>query len=129
MAVMRKNPEEIKKGLECCKPHSDALALIRQLEADIKILKIEKEEIIELAYRLERERDAAVFDLTESKYCQACKHREEKEELDAHYDVPAQCVNCTLEKSQFLWRGPCEENRGKPEPPKEEERKAAEWEK
>lgn len=134
-----KTPEKIKKGLAFCAYYNgnceqcnyeygarnnycmeslaaDALSYIQQLEAEIKILKNEKEEIIELAYRLERERDAAVHDLTESQFCHACKHCEEKEELAAYHDVPAQCVNCAYEKSQFLWRGPL------PEPPKEEEK-------
>jgi tRNA G26 N,N-dimethylase Trm1 len=80
----------------------DALALIQQLEAQNAELK--------------RERDAAVNDLTKSQFCHACKHCEEKEELAAYNDVPAQCVNCAFEVSQFLWRGPL------PEPPKEEEK-------
>ena len=121
-----KTPEEIKKGLECCCTDEiskigrhvgcpyimelgdclpmlleDALALIRQLEAENAELK--------------RELDAAVHDLTQSRFCHACKHREEKEQLNEHYDTPSQCINCHLERSQFLWRGPL------PEPPKEEE--------
>lgn len=118
-----KTPEKIKKGMKLCKPiwkgdhwktcdekcpyrnegslcremlNTDALALIQQLEAENAELK--------------RERDAAVNDLTESQFCHACKHCEEKEELAAYHDVPAQCVNCAYEISRFLWRGPCEEN-------------------
>ena len=117
-----KTPEEIKKGLEkdcgeCDEEnfcpyigiagciaimHEDALALIQQLEAENAELK--------------RERDAAVNDLTQSRFCHACKHREEKEQLNEHYDTPSQCINCHLERSQFLWRGHL------PEPPKEEEK-------
>ena len=117
-----KAPEEIKMGLECCHgvvkceqcPYqqecdlpfgdiveADALALIQQLEAENAQLK--------------RERDAAVHDLTQSRFCHACKHREEKEQLNEHYDTPSQCINCHLERSQFLWRGPCEENGGQKE--------------
>jgi hypothetical protein len=112
---MMKTPEEIKKGLECgdCKncPYKrllcctegvreDALDYIQQLEAQNAELK--------------REMAAAVNDLTQSRFCHACKHREEKEQLNEHYDTPSQCINCHLERSQFLWRGPL------PEPPKEE---------
>lgn len=87
-----KTPDEIKKGLECCtndailcsekcpyynplsngvdcagKMHTDALALIQQLEADLEIAKIQNQHISEVASayekdieKLERERDEAL---------------------------------------------------------------------
>lgn len=92
-------PGEIKKGLECCKPvwvdnhwktcdvkcpyiedvggfcreqlMVDSIALIQRLEHSW-------DELFETAKQLERERDAAVADMTElmqlAQFCRHCKH-------------------------------------------------------
>ena len=83
------------EGVPACR---DALAMIRQLEA---------------------ERDAAVHDLNKlacKSKCLVCKAYDGFEHC-----VAAICSDC-YNGSKFEWRGPCEENGGKPEPPKEEER-------
>lgn len=90
-----KTPEEIKKGLECCasldekeceacpyKPdrvcgetkNSDALAYIQQLEEKVALY----DECVADAAKLQKERDAAVEDMTELMqllhYCRYCKY-------------------------------------------------------
>lgn len=62
--------------------------------------------------KVKRERDALMHDLREARHCASCKHLEEKEELNKHYDVPSQCFDCISERSRHLWRGPCAENGG-----------------
>ena len=116
-----RTPEEIKKGLECCmgvadclacpykKEYSDgskscvetstkdALAYIQQLENHIG-------ELTEKVKQLERERNAAVEDMTElmhlGKFCRHCKHLTEDGECT--FDFAAnKCApwNC------WQWRG------------------------
>lgn len=132
-----KTPDVIKKGLECCvfddvenrypncsgcpyenhtncenRLRSDALAYIKQLEADVRIANIQKEAMFAKAEQLEKERDAVLRDLEKSKDCESCKHKEEKDALIEYGDIPAQCCNCIEIRSQHLWRGVCEENGG-----------------
>ena len=71
-------------------------------------------EIARLTAELEnvkRERDAAVKDLEASKSCGSCIHFEEKSFLSQDADLPSQCVNCILDRSQYVWRG-VQENGG-----------------
>lgn len=101
-----KTPDEIKKGLACCtileeecikcpsggcpgspSLHDDALAYIQQLETK--------------CHQLERERDAAVDDMTTVIYngaeivCQFCKHKDEHK-----------CAQiCGFGFRGFEWRG------------------------
>lgn len=115
-----KTPDKIKKGLECCstkkpcpscpmwdeckeaaslKPLWDnALAYIQQLEAA-------NAELLTRCERLERERDAAVADMTTVIYngaeivCQFCKHRSDHK-----------CAQiCGFAFKGFEWRGVKEE--------------------
>lgn len=123
-----KTPEEIKKGLECCHDvvkceqcpykqecdlpfgdvvEADALAYIHMLEADKKILEIEKEEFIQLSYRLDAERDALIKYLTDSHVapCDICKHDTGEGVMGCKHirEVGFPC---------FEWRGLCNENGG-----------------
>lgn len=111
-----KTPDEIKKGLEFCLagpcpgaecPYyekelfrcgyfksKDALAYIQQLETK--------------CHQLERERDAAVADLTQAKDCDTCRYNTECKtgKLD--------CYGCNVEECpcwacQYEWRGVKEE--------------------
>lgn len=116
-----KNPDEIKKGLECCKedecfgdrencPYTadpklcvgvmcaDALALIQQLQAEIA-------EQAERIRQLEAERDAAVACIP--RVCKYCKHDgplnawgESECELDSVF--PNGCLNGN---TGWQWRG------------------------
>lgn len=106
-----KTPEEIKKGLEC--GNNDIGCPICPYLGDTKCIQKRNEDALALIQRLEaqnaelkRERDAAIYDLSQMRCCPACKHQEEKEALDDVFDMPSQCINCHLERSQFLWRGP-----------------------
>jgi hypothetical protein len=100
-----KTPDEIKRGLDCCRGieapcdgcpynmetmdydesvsmlHDDALAYIRQLEA---------------------ERDAAVNDLGVVRDCKVCKHFSHKA-----YEEP--CDSCGIRQAHWKWRGVKEE--------------------
>lgn len=113
-----KTPDESKKGLECCiemccrgncpyfedpecttSVRKDALALIRQLEA-------ENAELSGKVGRLEAERDAAVADVKSvcatnycsGNYCEYCKHNES----DGQCHHP--CVPYSSELG-WEWRG------------------------
>ena len=100
---MKKTPEEIKKGLECCIESTcepcpygnaancnfaiymlvDALAYIRQLEA---------------------ERDAAVADLTQSKDCGTCKYG--KQCATGKFDCDGcDADGCPCQGCKYEWRG------------------------
>lgn len=116
-----KRPDEIKKGMECAVDKKcigkecpyfneeyscistaqvDALALIRQLEA-------ENAELLEKVKQLERERDAAVNDLSAGYRCGSCKR---------YFGNGDECPGgrfCIL--GGFEWRGPCKENGGSDE--------------
>ena len=70
------------------------------------------EEILAAVDQLKRERDALLRALKEVRCCEECAHRDEKEALNEVYDVPSQCINCRLERTQFQWRGVCAENDG-----------------
>ena len=118
-----KSPDEIKKGLECCrkatdtlecpqecpyykddcncgaKPYQDCLAYTQQLEATVS----EKEKVIaELSGKigqLEAERDAAVADLRRGGSCFACKNWRQPEKA-------AVCFSCRYGRARrFEWRG------------------------
>ena len=95
---MNKTPDEIKKGLECCmndsflckeecpyfnslsngvdcavKKNADALAYIQQLETERHQLLTKCERLEEKCRQLERERDAAVKDISMGSRCTACR--------------------------------------------------------
>lgn len=81
----------------------DAIALIQQLEA-------ENAELLEKIKQLERERDAAVNDLSAGYRCGSCKR---------YFGNGGECPGgrfCIL--GGFEWRGPCEENTENPDFPK-----------
>ena len=66
------------------------------------------EQISELAQKvnqLQRERDAAIHDVADAKRCRLCKHGQRG-------FIPRDCFSCAG-KSNFEWRGLCEENGGK----------------
>ena len=101
-----KTPEEIKQGLECCSadechgqhvgcPYVGKLYCVRNVCGDA------------LAYiqQLERERDAAVEDLSLYAMCAACKHGENGN--DVKCPVKDDCLYGT--KGHFEWRGAKEE--------------------
>lgn len=115
-----KTPEEIKKWLkqdcgECDEEnfcpymgiagcigilHKDALAYIRQLEA-------QNAELVRKSEQLERERDAAIHDINEARDCKTCKH------INVHPSEQP-CRSCGLLGKGFEWRGLCEENTENP---------------
>lgn len=114
--VLRKTPEEIKKGLEncsdskndCCNgcPYdvgekgncaicitmvtSDALAYIQHLESRLA--------------QAERERDAMLLALKEVG-CGVCKHAPHEDDIYIHNE----CYDC-VRQCNFEWRGVCPEN-------------------
>ena len=121
-----RTPEEIKKGLECCSVDGlscsncsycvscdadihalerDALAYIQQLEDHFRDLTKKVEQ-------LERERDAAVADMTElmqlAQFCRHCKHLTDDGECTFDFATNKDEPWC------WQWRGV------QPEPPKEE---------
>lgn len=141
--VVRKTPEEIKKGLECCgkgnacrghcpydgpengikgctiKLSMDALALINKLEGD----NIAKAIVLE---QLEREKEALIYDIRNYGFhlCLTCAHCKGKYEcaklgtngLDHTDDGETVIMRC----GQYEWRGITEGKGGNvPEPPKE----------
>lgn len=154
MAELSKTPEEIKKGLECAVDKKcigkecpyfneeyscistaqvDALALIQQLEADLKqekadhqhtyecaeVFQKENAELLEKVKQLERERDALLNIMKGYRECDFCKHGcpPEKEEhlFDLCYGCDIEncrCRNCTTKNNCWEWRGPCKENGG-----------------
>lgn len=116
-----KTPEEIKKGLAHCSGDAETCdGCPYRKEGDYEDLCVDVSQtdalayIIQLEQRLaqaERERDAAVVDLSNS--CQYCKF------ASAAVDE-AQCASCIKLKNAWLfspslrtkfeWRGVCEEN-------------------
>lgn len=128
-----KTPEEIKKGLACDAPgcegcpyadivecgasvQEDALEYIRQLEDAIEgsaqlvqsaneLIKKRMNEMESRLAHIERERDAAVSDLSESAWCGDCRHY--KVDMDKE-----PCKTCLKngQKALWQWRGVCEEN-------------------
>lgn len=115
-----KTPEEIKKGLREA-PHvkyfadDPSSADGRDVRYGVVIGYVLREEIVALIERLaqvERERDAAVADLSNS--CQYCKFASTAVD-------EAQCASCIKPKNAWLfsprvrtkfeWRGVCAENR------------------
>lgn len=112
-----KTPEEIKKGLMCgsvfcniacpywnddsctIKVSKDALAYIQQLES-------QNAELLEKIKQLERERDAAVNDLSAGYRCGSCTR---------YFGNGGECPGGSLCRlGGFEWRGPCEENTENP---------------
>ena len=98
--------------------HKDALALIQRLERDKnwasenydlireenKRLEAQNAELLEKIKQLERERDAAVNDLSAGYRCGSCTR---------YFGNGGECPGgslCIL--GGFEWRGPCEENGG-----------------
>ena len=153
-----KTPEEIKKGLECCCTDEigkigrhdgcpyimelgdclpmllkDALALIRQLEAenaelkkekdrlelDITIREIHKNALIRSGEQLEKERDAAVNELKLGYACFACIYFfRNGGTCKGGSTCMERSESCSVFGAEysglyFKWRGPCEENGGK----------------
>ena len=131
-----KTPDEIKKGLFCCWedgcatcPYDDdctmgenfmdvakdAHAYIQQLESDNENKQKRIDELVSRLAEVERERDAAVADLSDR--CQYCKHISCDDE-----DENSPCKDCMQRKGGvpfapmirtcFEWRGVCEENTG-----------------
>ena len=113
--VLRKTPEEIKKGLECCGdldiscedecPYFMIDGCLKQCKDDVLAY------IQQLEFRLaqvEREREAAVNDLSDS--CQKCKF------VRKTFDV-SPCEDCfqrdgkypwsPMVRTKFEWRGVC----------------------
>lgn len=95
----------------------DLLERIQQLEAGIEEWEMvaaspgavedmarENAELLEKVKQLERERDAAIHDVAYVKRCRLCKHGQRG-------FIPRVCFSCAG-KSNFEWRGPCEENGG-----------------
>lgn len=82
------------------------------MDAEKMMMQRRIDNLMEQLELVKRQRDAALYDLHDSRHCASCKHLEEKEELRKDYDLPAQCLNCISERSQHLWRGLCKENGG-----------------
>lgn len=127
-----KTPEEIKKGLECCIgdcneyrcqecPYKeenedcqdsggvlskDAIEYIEWLEKNLQYAVDAADVLGAEGAKFERERDAAVKDLTEGRDCYSCKH------LGQRFAGP--CVDCMsghgYKKNNYEWRGVCLEN-------------------
>ena len=99
-----KTPDEIKKGLECCKlgiSWSSTCAKgcpylnepVPGGRCEISLLR----DALAYIQQLEVERDAAVKDMKNSRDCQCCKH------YDVRWDEP--CVHCDHDNNRFEWRG------------------------
>lgn len=115
-----KTTEENKCGMECIRTNADrscvkpekgqcprckqlvdeCIARIQQLESSLA--------------QVERERDAAVSDLTDSKECDYCKYKELfpacGEENCYSCDKECPCAWCSKAGDGFRWRGVCPEN-------------------
>lgn len=131
---MTRSPDEIKKGLACasncsdnidgCKDcpyigldcpdlHFDAIALIQQLEAEIKDAKENHQHTIDIAekqkeqiqklknvvVRLGNERDAAVGELVGT--CQVCEWEDTEKCASCHFNTDA----WNTYESNWKWRG------------------------
>lgn len=97
----------------------DALVLIQQLELDKawasenydliheenKRLEAQNAELLEKIKQLERERDAAIYDLKKTRECTTCEYVKKSPS-----ELP--CVSCGIILKNYEWRGPCEENGG-----------------
>lgn len=97
-----RTPEEIKKGLECCKSNPTCSLCSYYNEDDCEVMESDA-----LAYiqQLERERDAAVRDLELIAYsnskCETCAHYAFDEE-----DESRACADCDVETyCNWKWRG------------------------
>lgn len=124
-----KTPEEIRKGLDDCLPRwnekeltvrcddcaykhegfwcrnilfKDASTYIQKLESENEIKQKRIDELESSLAQVERERDAAVKDLSVAKSCKICKNY-------AGVFVPNICMDC-IEYCNFEWRGPCPAN-------------------
>ena len=100
-------------------PIKDALVLIQQLERDKawasenydliheenKRLEAQNAELLEKIKQLERERDAAIYDLKKTRECTTCEYVKKSPS-----ELP--CVSCGIILKNYEWRGPCEENGG-----------------
>ena len=112
-----KTPNEIKKGLECCyspvetimrceqcpyygsivckmRLHTDSLALIQQLQEEVRKYEEGYDALTKIIKRLEAERDAAVKSLRGR--CFECKHNK-----------TSVCLICSKDKElkYWQWRG------------------------
>ena len=151
-----KTPEETKRGMEqdcgeCDEEnfcpyvgiagcigilHKDALAYIRQLEADLKQEKAdhqhtyecaeafqkENAELLEKIKHLEQERDAAITDLRNANICicLVCANfigrnpAARKNSCKVFGELSDEGIRNILSCGGFKWRGPCEENTENP---------------
>ena len=81
--------------------HTDALAYIRQLEAEVKKYEEGYDALTKIVKRLEAERDAAVADLAHctASHCPFCKNWRNPEKA-------AVCFSCRYGRARrFEWRG------------------------
>lgn len=85
-----------------------------QLKAELNVVRIQKNKMYEEMKRLDRELEKAVQYLGELRHCGSCIHFGEKSFLNEYYDMPSQCINCMLARSQYVWRGVNEETEEKP---------------
>ena len=54
---------------------------------------------------VKRERDAAIQEMRDGKFCRACVRRAEKTISHSLYDVPSRCIECQFGNSGFEWHG------------------------
>lgn len=81
------------------------------MDAEKMMMQRRIDNLMEQLELVKRQRDAAVKDLEDSKSCKSCIHFDEKSFLLQDADLPSQCVNCILDRSQYVWRG-VQENGG-----------------
>lgn len=120
---MYKTPDEIKKGLECCAnaafvckscPYYENCALMGGTEDPAKDGLVYIQRLESRLAQVERERDAAVYDLNFVKSCWVC---ENKRNIKTEH-----CSSCDLAwRNHFKWRGVCDENTKEEETHKEGE--------
>lgn len=93
-----KNPDEIKKALECCFYDSEQCGECPYypVSCDRELVRDAREYI----RQLEAERDAAVKDLKTAKRCKLCKHDHIKD-----MDEPCFSCSCCCGVNNFEWRG------------------------
>lgn len=102
---VKREKQAMQRRIDTLDQHATRLhAALTEQEREIARLTAELETV-------KRERDAAVKDLEASKSCGSCIHFSEKSFLLQDADLPSQCVNCILDRSQYVWRG-VQENGG-----------------
>ena len=84
--------------------HTDALALIQQLQEEVSKYEEGYDALTKIIKRLEAERDAAVADLNEAKDCTNCKN--ECNCKSANYDCKnCNVADCPCKACRYEWRG------------------------